>query len=874
MYGKAYQEIRKVRRPANATSDKLSGNELFECFMKQNNNRMKIIKRNRQVEDFTYDKIKRAIVAAFHSLQRSVSEHELEIICDLISVNLEDSDYVDVETVQDLVETVLMKRGHYKEAKAYILYRDRRTACREMINQFRQTITDDDTIELLQDIQNEFGQKQYDLQFLYSKYRSFYKADGNPLKILMKAAVELITPDAPNWEFIASRLLAVELEKEIQQAERELGLTSLYKKMNYLTQQNLYGSYMLKNYSQAEVEELSKYMKASRNQLLTYSSLHLLSKRYLIQNYSHHLLERPQEMFMGIAMHLAIPEGEKKVCWAKRIYDVLSTLKVTMATPTMSNARKPLSQLSSCFEDVMPDSLVGIYRTLTNFAQVSKFGGGMGIYIGKVRAVGSDIRGFKGVAGGILKWVKLCNDTAIAVDQLGVRQGSVAIYLDIWHRDMPEFLQIRTNNGDDRMKAHDVFPGICIPDYFWEQVKTNMEGDWYLMCPHEIMTMKGYNLEDTYGDEWKQKYLECVNDHRIPKRIIPIKEMVRLIIKSAVETGTPFIFNRDLVNNLNPNKHQGVIYCSNLCTEIAQNQSAIQDVRRTVRLENGDEIIVEETKAGDFVVCNLASLVLGNIDVEDSEELQGIIHTIVRALDNVIDLNFYPIPYAQITNQKMRPIGLGTSGYHHLLAQKGLRWESDEHLAYMDKVYEKINYYTIEASNQLAKEKGVYSFFDKSDWQTGDYFKLRGYASEEWKHLATNVAKNGMRNGYLLAIAPTSSTSIIAGTTAGTDPVMNRYFLEEKKGSIVPRVAPELSDSTFWLYKTAHQIDQSWVIDAAGVRQRHLDQSQSVNLYITQEFTFRKLLNLYLRAWEKGVKTLYYVRSQSLEVEECETCSA
>lgn len=693
-------------------------------------------------------------------------------------------------------------------------------------------------------------------------------------KCLLKLAVELITPDAPNWEFIAARLQMIRLEEKIQNSEKVLCLNNFYDKLRYLTEQNLYGAYMLENYSKEEVSELHNYIDEKHNNLLTYSSLHLLIKRYLISDHSYNILERPQEMFLGIAMHLAIPEGKNRVLWTKKIYDILSQLKVTMATPTMSNARKPLSQLSSCFEDVMPDSLVGIYRTITNFAEVSKFGGGMGIYMGKVRAVGSDIRGFKGVAGGILKWIKLCNDTAIAVDQLGVRQGSVAIYLDIWHRDLPEFLQIRTNNGDDRMKAHDVFPGICVPDFFWEQVRDNFNGNWYMMCPHEVKTVMGYSLEDSHGEEWARRYQACLDEPRIPKRSIAIKELVRMVIKSAVETGTPFIFNRDIVNRANPNKHQGIIYCSNLCTEIAQNQREIETISRTIKMEDGQEIVVEESKAGDFVVCNLASLVLGNIDVSNKAELQGVIQTVVRALDNVIDLNFYPIPYARITNQKMRPIGLGTSGYHHLLAKNHIKWESDEHLEFMDAVYEDINYFSIEASNLLAAEKGIYSHFEGSDWQTGEYFGLRNYDSERWNTLQKSVAEKGMRNGYLLAIAPTSSTSIIAGTTAGTDPVMNRYFLEEKKGSIIPRVAPELTDRTYWLYKTAHQIDQNWVIDAAGVRQRHLDQAQSVNLYITQEFTFRKVLNLYLRAWEKGVKTLYYVRSKSLEVEECETCSA
>lgn len=834
---------------------------------------MNIVKRDQTIQTFDSSKIANAIRRAFISTGEKAPEKEIAKICKKIESDVSGQDAVNVEAIQDLVENALMGAGHYRVAKNYILYREKRSEYRTIINKFCQTITSKEIISALKDIQACFPDKVYSLDFLYGKYQAFYKESADPLEILTKGAVELVSPEAPNWEFIASRLLLMQLERTIQAEEQKLHLDSFYAKINYLTNEGLYGRYILEHYSKSDIEELEHHLDYTRDHLLTYSSLHLVAKRYLITDTSHVLLERPQEMFMGIAMHLAIPEGENRVLYAKKIYDILSRLQVTMATPTMSNARKPLSQLSSCFEDVMPDSLSGIYRTIDNFAQVSKFGGGMGIYMGKVRAVGSDIRGFKGVAGGVLKWIKLCNDTAVAVDQLGVRQGSVAVYLDIWHRDMPEFLQIRTNNGDDRMKAHDVFPGVCIPDLFWSMVKNDIDGMWYMMCPHEVHSIKGYHLEDFWGEEWERRYKDCINDGRIAKREIKVKDMIRLIIKSAVETGTPFIFNRDTVNRTNPNKHQGIIYCSNLCTEIAQNQSEIKEGKLSVRIENGHEIVTKETEAGDFVVCNLASLVLGNIQVDEENELREVIHTIVRALDNVIDLNFYPIPYAEITNMKMRPIGLGTSGYHHLLAQKGLNWESPEHLEYMDKLYERINYYAIEASAALGKEKGSYLRYPGSDWQTGEYFRLRGYESAEWKRLASEVAC-AMRNAYLLAIAPTSSTSIIAGTTAGIDPVMNRFFLEEKKGTIVPRVAPALNDSTFWLYKTAHQIDQEWVVDAAGIRQRHLDQSQSVNLFITHDYSFRRILDLYIRAWEKGVKTLYYVRSRSLEVEECETCAS
>ncbi len=248
--------------------------------------------------------------------------------------------------------------------------------------------------------------------------------------------------------------------------------------------------------------------------------------------------------------------------------------------------------------------------------------------------------------------------------------------------------------------------------------------------------------------------------------------------------------------------------------------------------------------------------------------------TVVRALDNVITLNFYPVPYARITNQRYRSIGLGVSGYHHALAKRHIKWESEEHLAFVDKVFETINRAAILASSELANEKGSYPFFDGSDWQTGAYFDKRGYTGAAWQAVRDVVARQGMRNAYLLAVAPTSSTSIIAGTTAGLDPVMKRFFLEEKKGSMLPRVAPELSDATYWMYKGAYLIDQKWSVRASGVRQRHIDQAQSMNLYITNDFTMRQVLDLYLLAWRCGVKTIYYVRSKSLEVEECESCSS
>lgn len=730
---------------------------------------------------------------------------------------------------------------------------------------------------LLSNIQTDFTDDCYSLEHLYTKFYSFLTPQSTweqKLEILFQAASELTTAEAPKWEFIAARLLYFQFDVHLKQEELHRGISDFYQKLVYLTEQNLYGSYILEHYSREELLLAETYLVPERNHLFTFSGLDLLLKRYVIRTHNHIPLESPQEMFLGIALHLAMHEKKDRMYWVQKFYDMLSRLEVTMATPTLSNARKPYHQLSSCFIDTVPDSLEGIYRSIDNFAQVSKFGGGMGMYFGKVRASGSNIRGFEGAAGGVIRWIRLVNDTAVAVDQLGMRQGAVAVYLDVWHRDLPEFLQLRTNNGDDRMKAHDVFPAVCYPDLFWKMAKENMNQDWYLMCPHEIFQTKGYHLEDFFGREWEERYLDCVQDPRISKRTVSVKDIIRLVLRSAAETGTPFTFNRDTVNRMNPNGHTGMIYCSNLCTEIAQNMQAIEEVSKEVQTLEGDPVVVTVTKPGEFVVCNLASLSLGHLPVTDTDYIEDLVATAVRALDNVIDLNFYPTPYAKLTNQKYRSIGLGVSGYHHMLAKNGIIWESEDHLRFADRVFETINYAAILASTNLAAEKGSYALFDGSDWQNGVYFEKRDYHSKRWLALKEKVARQGMRNAYLLAVAPTSSTSIISGTTAGLDPILKRYFLEEKKGSMLPRVAPELSPSTYWYYKNAHLIDQNFSIRACGVRQRHIDQAQSMNIYITNDFTMRQIFNLYLKAWEEGVKTIYYVRSKSLEVEECESCSS
>ena len=578
---------------------------------------------------------------------------------------------------------------------------------------------------------------------------------------------------------------------------------------------------------------------------------------------------------MIIAMHLAIPEKDKRVFYAKKFYDILSQLKMTVATPTLANAGTPFYQLSSCFIASVGDNLWSIYDVNSKFAQVSKHGGALGIYVGKIRALNSDIRGYKNTSGGVVPWIRLYNDTAIAVDQLGKRKGGASITLDIWHKDVYEFIDLRTNNGDDRRKAHDIFPSISIPDIFMQRLLKRE--NFSLFDPHKVEQVMGYKLEDYYdtddNKEFSRRYVECENNKELNPIIVPALDIMKRIMKSAVETGTPFIFFRDTVNKYNPNSHKGMIYASNLCHEIAQNMSETDLVDQKIVYSEGNNgaTVSSEVSVGDMVTCNLNSINLGKIN---REELKDIIPLQIRMLDNVVTLNNFPVPEARITADKYRAIGLGTSGYHQYLANRKIQWESKEHLLEADSLFEDIAYYAIKASMELSKEKGSYPVFSGSDWDTGEYFKKRNYTSSRFQALANDIHKYGIRNGYIMAVAPTGSTSNISNTTAGIDPIFKKFFIEEKKGNFTPKTAPDLSIENYWYYKEAHTIDQQWSIKACGIRQRHIDQSQSFNLYITPNMSAKDILDLYISSWENGIKTLYYVRNKSLEMDECTSCSS
>ncbi|MBN3556213.1 ribonucleoside-diphosphate reductase subunit alpha [Fictibacillus nanhaiensis] len=707
------------------------------------------------------------------------------------------------------------------------------------------------------------------------KLESHTQESSSLYRQLIMEALNGLDAENPEWTFVASQIYLRQLYEEVmknREETRHKPYTNLYGLITKLVGMDIYDDTILSSYSKEDLEKAEKMIEPSRDKLFTYIGLKTLADRYLAKGFNHEIYELPQERWMLISLFLMRDENKtNRLQLVEEAYWALSNLYMTVATPTLANAGKSYGQLSSCFIDTIDDSLRGIFDSNTDAATVSKGGGGLGIYLGKIRARGSDIRGFKGNSSGVIPWMKQLNNTAVSVDQLGQRQGAIAVYLDIWHKDILEFLDAKLNNGDERMRTHDLFTGVCLPDLFMECVEKRE--NWYLFDPHEVKKIKGYSLEDFYDEtvgsgSFRERYADCLEDERLSKKCIPAIEIMKRIMKSQLETGTPFMFYRDTVNRLNPNAHKGMVYASNLCTEIMQNMSAT--VVTSEEAENG-EIVIRKTP-GDFVVCNLSSLSLAKV-INDNV-LKRVIDIQIRMLDNVIDLNRIDVPQAELTNKKYRAVGVGTFGWHHLLAKEGIKWESEEAVTYADHLYETINYYVINASCELAKEKGRYPAFLGSDWETGNYFSKRNYFSKEWQSLKERVNKHGLRNGYLIAVAPNSSTSIIANSTPSVDPIFKKFYSEEKKNYKIPVTAPDLNAETTWFYKSAFLIDQTWSIEQNAARQRHVDQSISFNLYVNHNIKAKDLLHLHLLSFKKGLKTTYYTRSTSIELEGCESCES
>lgn len=776
-----------------------------------------------------------------------------------------------------------------------------------------------------------------DKSFRDAVHHSYEKAEGEELLLrLYNDAVSRTDIDSPDFKYVAARILLAQLYSETAnrldgKAQHPSTLEELYSHfpmfVRMMVSKGLYSKDLIEQYTQEELEEIGSILVPERDLRIDYTGLRMLSDKYLITSkgsradiptweelekeglteedivkllgdkYDEYMsilkakpLELPQERWLVISMYIMCNEDrEKRMDMIKEFYWSISSLYATVATPTMSNAGTPEAQLSSCFIDTIHDSLEGIMSSLHSVSLVSKFGGGVGIYLGKLRAKGSDIRRYAGIASGVIPWTRLLNDVGVSVDQLGQRSGAISPYLDIWHKDIFKFLEIGTNNGDEREKARDVFPGVCVPDLFMELAESdeggrmiNPNAEWHLFDPHEVKNLMGWSLEDCYDEEegsgtWRERYYQCVKHPLLSRNTVPIKKLIQALLTAQLETGMPYMFYRDEANRKNPNKHAGMIYCSNLCTEIMQNMSSSTLLERKTVDIDGEQVIVTYTRPGDFVVCNLASINLGRAYVDGVFE--RLIPILVRGLDNVIDVNTLPVEQASISNKRNRSVGLGTFGWHHLLAVLGIDWDDEKSIALADEVYEEIAYYAIKASNELAVEKGAYPLFDGSTWSTGEYFSARDYKTNErfdWESLAYNVATKGIRNGHLMAVAPNASTALIAGSTQGIDPFFgaNGIYFEEKKNFKLPVVAPDMSSETFPMYyrRNAHYVSQKMTILQNGKRQRHIDQAISMNIYVDSSVKAKDLMELHREVWRNKIKTSYYIKGTANMVDECESC--
>ncbi len=719
---------------------------------------------------------------------------------------------------------------------------------------------------------------------------------------LIKTAVEKIDIDVPNWTFVAARLFLYDLYHRVGIATYGVK-GEAYRHLKEYINFGIEAGRIIPNLANGyDLDDLNSYIDPSRDFLFNYLGIKTLYDRYLIKNSKGEPIELPQQMFMAIAMFLAQNE-EKKQEKAKEFYDVISKFEVMLATPTLSNARTNRHQLSSCYIGSSPDNIEGIFDGYKEMALLSKYGGGIGWDWNQIRSLGGSIDGHKSAAGGTVPFLKITNDIAIAVDQLGTRKGAIAVYLEPWHMDIMDFIDLKKNSGEERRRAHDLFPALWISDLFMERVLE--DSHWTLFDPVEVKDLSEY-----FGEEFTKKYIAYENNDNITKNRIKAKDLWKKILTSYFESGSPFLCFKDSANKANPNQHAGHIRSSNLCTEIFQNTNPnhykikiefedgtiktfeeedlvivdggiTKKANKVTALDsiNGKKIfIVEKQKIdGDTAVCNLASINLSRINT--SEDIKRVVPIAVNMLDNVIDLNFYPLRKVKATNLKSRAIGLGVMGEAEMLANNKISWGSNEHFKKIDEIMEYISYNTILASSNLAIEKGSYPTFDGSNWSKGimphDHTPQAVNAivnkdlfdnSCDWDFLREKVKKDGMRNGYLMAIAPTSSISILVGTTQAIEPVYKRKWFEENLSGLIPVVAPKLSPETWSFYTPAFEIDQLQVVKAAAIRQKWIDQGQSTNIFMSLDKASGKYLHeIYTLAWKLGLKSTYYLRSQSPE---------
>ena len=875
-----------------------------------------VIKRDGRVVEFNANRIEHALKSAFIDVKgqeaaqsssiKEMTEKLTQYISDKLHNRWPEGGYVHIEAIQDTVELALMHEGLHKVAREYVIYREERRKEREAM-QSQQQVTAGRIIHVTLDD----GHRQLlDVNWLKNLINDACKGlenvnadaifkdvinnifDGAAMKDIYKAltlsARTMVELD-PNYSYVTARLLLQDLYGEalsflnILFDQQNLDMNTLYP--------DAFSAYISKGIeleildpklADFDTDKLGKALKAERDLLHTYQSVQILYDRYF-QHKNGTRLELPQVFYMRVAMGLALNEKpQERNERAIEFYNLLSQHDFMSSTPTLFNAGTNYSQLSSCFLTTVPDDLSGIYSAIRDNALLSKFAGGLGNDWTPVRAMGSHIKGTNGKSLGVVPFLNVADATAIAVNQGGKRKGAVCAYLETWHLDIEEFLELRKNTGDDRRRTHDMNTANWIPDLLVKRVFNNE--DWTLFSPHDAP-----DLHDLYGADFEKRYAEyekMAAENKLMHKKIPAVQLWRKMLSLIFETGHPWFTFKDPCNLRSPQRHCGVVHSSNLCTEITLN-----------------------TSAEEVAVCNLGSINLAKHttpDGIDEKKLAATVKTAIRMLDNVIDINYYTIPQAKNANQKHRPIGLGIMGFQDALYIQDIDYCSNGAVEFADNSMEFVSYYAIKSSMELAKERGKYESFDGSLWSQGimpiDSIKLladsRGEYLEQdtssrldWDSLRKLVQKHGMRNSNTMAIAPTATISNICGVSQSIEPtyqnlfvksnmsgeftVVNPYMVKDLKalglwdqamvydlkyydGSLrkIDRIPAEIKNR----YATAFEVEPKWLVECASRRQKWIDQAQSLNLYMAEP-SGKKLDILYRMAWLKGLKTTYYLRT-------------
>lgn len=711
---------------------------------------------------------------------------------------------------------------------------------------------------------------------LESNIDSIYEENITTKKIqasLINAAVSMTSFEESDWSYAAGRLLMMEAEREVYHA-RGFSYGDLEKTIKSLVDLGLYDSLLL-NYSSEEMNELNSYIDPNRDMAYDYAGANMLVNRYLLK-YDGKTYELPQEIFMIISMMLAANE-KNKVDIARQFYDALSLRKLSLATPILANLRIPKGSLSSCFITAIDDNIESIFYNVDSIAKISKNGGGVGVNISRIRAKGSLVNGYYNASGGVVPWIRIINDTAVAVNQQGRRAGAVTVALDTWHLDIEQFLELQTENGDQRGKAYDIYPQVVCSNLFMKRVEEN--STWTLVDPYEIRMKYKLELCELYGIDFENTYEKIEADENIKfKKVVSARELFKSIMKSQLETGMPYIFFKDRANEMNHNSHEGMIGNGNLCMESFSNFKPTTNFKE----EEEGNLSIRTNEMGEIHTCNLLSLNLAEL-VED--EIEKYVSLAVRALDNTIDLTLTPLKESNKHNLKYRTIGVGAMGLADYLAREYMIYE--ESVDEISQLFEKISMYSIKASALLAKERGTYQAYKGSKWEQGEFFcknkqwylKNSKFA-DEWNDIFYLVENYGLRNGELTAIAPNTSTSLLMGSTACVTPSFSRFFIEKNQRGAIPKAVKYLKDRS-WFYPEFKNVNPKVYVKIMAKIGQWISQGVSMELLfdLNKNIKAKDIYDTYMTAWKEGCKSIYYIRTIQKntntinEKEECESCS-